>query len=61
MVDELEGLLRLAESEGVTDEWADEVATLLRQAFATGIPTEDFERVRALRGDDPVYGNEEPF
>jgi len=43
--DELRRLIRRAESEGRGSEWRDEVCLLLRQAFSSTVPFEDFERV----------------
>ena len=61
VADELQRLIALAESEGVTTEWLEEAGTLLRQAFSTVVPAEDFERVRGAASLDPIYGDEEPF
>jgi hypothetical protein len=61
VVDELQRLVTLGESEGDSPEWGEEVGTLLRQAFATSVPAEDFEQVRSTSPVDPIYGDEEPF
>lgn len=42
---ELRRLIRRAETEGGGPEWQDEVRLLLRQAFSSTVPVEDFERV----------------
>jgi len=61
VLDELQRLVTLGESEGVSPEWLEEVGTLLRQAFATSVPAEDFEQVRSTGSVDPIYSDEEPF
>lgn len=61
VADELQRLVTLGEREGVSSDWLEEVDTLLRQAFATDVPAEDFGRVRGGRAADPIYGEEEPF
>lgn len=54
--DELRRLIRRAQRNGAGSEWHDEVRTLLRQAFASGVPVDDdFTRVANSSGD------EEPF
>jgi hypothetical protein len=57
VADEIQRLVTLGEREGVSSEWLDEVDVLLRQAFATTVPAEDFGQVRS----NPIYGDEEPF
>lgn len=61
VTDELQRLVTLGEREGVSSDWLEEVDTLLRQAFATSVPAEDFGQLRAGRPIDPIYGDEEPF
>lgn len=62
VADEIEGLIALADAEGVSTEWADEVDTLLRQAFVSSVPAEDFQRVDAVANTGPLYdADEEPF
>lgn len=61
VADELRRLIALGESEGLSNEWADEVDTLLRQAFATSVAAEDFGRIQSAASWSDIYGDEEPF
>lgn len=59
---EVERLVRIGREHGCVGSWKDEVETLLRQAFGSEVPVEDFgremERHAAPYGYDP---GEEPF
>lgn len=61
VADEVQQLLSRAETEGVNSDWRDEVDRLLRQAFVSTVPVEDFEQAQRSLAPDPVYGDEEPF
>jgi len=61
VADEVRQLLSRAEAEGVTSDWREEVELLLRQAFVSTVPVEDFDEAQRSRPPDLVYGDEEPF
>jgi hypothetical protein len=60
LADELKRLVQVAEIDGVTPQWRDEVKLLLRQAFESHAPAEAFERASS-RAIDPIFGDEAPF
>ena len=58
--EELERILRRATQFGPDQSWRSEVDTLLRQAFTSSVPRQDYERVR--NSASPMYDDaEEPF
>lgn len=59
-IEELDRLLRRGETSGRDSDWEEEVAELLRQAFSSPVPANDFRKASSppAAGFDP---NEEPF
>lgn len=56
-------LVRAARQWGATYDWREEVIVLLRQAFPSDVPVQEFERaLDSQPASYPVYDpNEEPF
>ena len=57
---EVQLLVRRGSQFGIDDDWEAEVDLLLRQAFVSSVPAEDFERIPRYRRVQPI-GDEEPF
>lgn len=58
--DETARLVRRGREFGTGTDWQDEVLLLLRQAFSSVVPRDDFKRALAAGRDAPSY-DEEPF
>jgi len=58
---ELRLLINQATSYGIDDSWFEDVELLLRQAFDSQVPGDDFERVRRLPPTPAYNYDEEPF
>ena len=57
---EVERLIRRARQFGIDQSWRSQVGTLLKQAFRSSVPSQDFEQLPA--SDGPVFDpSEEPF
>lgn len=60
--EETERLVRRATAWGINDEWVEEVGLLLRQAFQSSVPTDDFTRVLEASRPPSIYAlDDEPF
>lgn len=58
--DELRRLISLGREAGAGDKWYNEVETLLRQAFSSRVPLQDFQAVRQPPSTIGGYDSE-PF
>lgn len=56
--EEAERLVRRGADWGTGNEWVEEVDLLLRQAFASSVPADDFQQIVA---GARLYDDEEPF
>lgn len=55
-------LIRRATAWGINDDWMEEVGLLLRQAFKTSVPADDFAQVLDAHRPPTRYAlDEEPF
>lgn len=59
--EELTRLIQRGERLGTGSSWASEVETLLRQAFTSSMPAEDFKRMLDTSGTASWSLDEEPF
>lgn len=57
---EMRRLLRRGSQHGHTDEWEEEIALLLQQAFSSQVPAEDFRRVVSAQSVTS-WSDDEPF
>ena len=57
---EVERLIQRGKTLGTDRDWVSEVECLLKQAFISSIPTEDFRKVKDGPTRTPTY-EEEPF
>jgi hypothetical protein len=55
--DEVRRLIDRARTAGITSEWREEVEQLLRQAFVSSVPVQEFRRAQ----ERVAYSDEEPF
>lgn len=61
-VEEAERLVRRGTARGAGHDWAEEVDLLLRQAFTSAVPADDFKQIMETATPSPTYGNDdEPF
>jgi hypothetical protein len=55
-------LVRRAAAWGITDDWVEEVGLLLRQAFQSSVPADDFTQVLEATRPPTIHAlDEEPF
>lgn len=60
--EEAERLARRGAEWGMSRDWKEEVDLLLRQAFASSVPADDFKRVFETPAQTPAYSyDDEPF
>lgn len=61
LASQLDRLIASGRAGNIDSTWREEVQSILRQAFASSVPFDDFEEQWNASATDPVYGDEEPF